>query len=284
MDKLELILFNVGHGLSVALIEHPENYVTVVDLGSENGSSPLYYLASKRKLRADILYITHPHGDHLSDVELATTLGYRPDFLHYQVYDWEDVAKREKPELRENIKKYQQLIMTVPNGDYNGSGKLTPWRWSPDDAKKTFGDTSYINNSSLFLIYTWNDFKIAIAGDHQTAAMERLCWSDKFKESAKGTDILIAPHHGHSEGYTSMWPTEIGKPYITLISAQSRDSSVDPGYSKESFARGVEIDGKPRYSLTTRDDGAIFVEMWYINGKPTWSFKTVKEIEKNWWS
>lgn len=284
MDKLELILFNVGQGLSVALIEHPENYITVVDMGSEKSFSPLYYLSAKRKLRADVLYVTHPHGDHISDVEIASTSGYLPDFLHYQDYDWEDVAKREKPELRENINKFQNLIQTVPSGEYNGSGGLTAWRWSPDDAKKEFGDTSYINNSSLFLIYTWKDFKIAIAGDHQTAAMERLCGYDKFKESAKGAYILIAPHHGHSEGYTSMWPTEIGKPYITLISAQTRDSSVATGYGKESFAKGCNINGKTRYSLTTRDDGTIFVEMWYNNEKPTWSFKTETEIPKNWWS
>lgn len=284
MDKLELILFNVGQGLSVALIEHPENYVTVVDMGSEEDFSPLFYLTAQRNLRADILYVTHPHGDHLSDVETALALACRPDFLHYQDYDWGDVAKREKPELRENIKKYQALIKTVPSGDYNGSGKLTPWRWSPDDAKTEFGETSYINNSSLFLIYTWKDFKIAIAGDHETAAMEGLCGYGEFKESAKGTDILIAPHHGHSEGYTSMWPTKIGKPHITLISVQSRDSSVDTGYSKESFAQGLKINGKTRYVLTTREDGTAFVNMWYSDGKPVWNFKTETAMPKNWWS
>lgn len=284
MDKLELILFNVGHGLSVALIEHPVNYVTVVDMGSEDNFSPLYFLLNERRLRADILYVTHPHGDHLSDIEIASDSACRPDFLHYQDYDWEDVAKREKPELRKNLTKYQHLIKTVPKGDYNGGGIMTPWRWSPEDAKTSFGEPTYINNSSLFLIYTWKDFKIAIAGDHMTVAMESLCAYDKFKESAKGTDILIAPHHGHSEGYTSMWPTEIGKPYITLISAQTRDSSVASGYSKESFARGCNVNGKIRYSLTTRDDGTIFVEMWYDNEKPTWSFKTETEMTKNWWS
>jgi competence protein ComEC len=284
MDKLELILFNVGHGLSVALIEHPENYVTVVDMGSEEDFSPLFYLTAQRNLRADILYVTHPHGDHLSDVEIASVSGSRPDFLHYQDYDWEDVVKREKPELRENIKKYQNLIKAVPSGDYKGSGNLIPWRWPPDVAKETFGETSYINNSSLFLIYTWKDFKIAIAGDHETSAIEGLCEDDKFKESAKGTDILIAPHHGHSEGYTSMWPSKIGKPYITLISAQSKDQSVASGYSKDSFAKGVKINDETRYSLTTRDDGTIFVDMWYSNEKPTWNFKMETEMLKNWWS
>lgn len=283
MDKLELILFNVGHGLSVALIERPEGYVTVVDMGSEEDFSPLHYLASVEQLRADIIYVTHPHGDHLSDIEIASTT-CRPDLLHCQDYDWQDVAKRERAELRHNINRYQQFIRDVPRGNYKGGAELVPWRWPPDNAKKAFGEASYINNSSLFLIYKWGDFKVAIAGDHHTEAMESLCRHDEFKESAKGTDILIAPHHGHSEGYTSLWPTEIGKPYITLISVQSKDSSVAPGYSKESFARGWKINGKTRYSLTTRDDGTIFVNMGYSNAKPTWSFKTETEMPKNWWS
>ncbi len=43
MDKLELVVFNVGHGLSVALIERPENYVTLVDLGAGSISVKMYY-------------------------------------------------------------------------------------------------------------------------------------------------------------------------------------------------------------------------------------------------
>lgn len=35
MNQLELRVFNVGHGLSVALVERPENYVTLIDLGAE---------------------------------------------------------------------------------------------------------------------------------------------------------------------------------------------------------------------------------------------------------
>ena len=67
MTELELILFNVDHGLSVALIEKPENYLTIIDLGSRSDFSPLSYLLNSRHLRADIMFITHPHADHISD-------------------------------------------------------------------------------------------------------------------------------------------------------------------------------------------------------------------------
>ena len=41
IHELELIVFNVSHGLSVALIERPENYVTLIDLGASDEVSPL---------------------------------------------------------------------------------------------------------------------------------------------------------------------------------------------------------------------------------------------------
>lgn len=276
MDKLELILFNVGHGLSVALIEHPENYVTVVDLGSDDNLSPLTHLSQQKRLRADLLFITHPHADHLSDVETASYSTHRPDYIYCQDYNWDDVAKREKADLRDKITNYKSLIGSITRGDYRGNAKLSHWCWTPENAAQIFGDNSYVNNSSLFLIYTWNGFKISIAGDHETAAMERLCQHTDFVADAKGTDILITPHHGHSEGYTGMWPTTIGKPYITLTSVQSRDSNLATGYSKDSFAKGLTINGKTKYSLTTRDNGTITVTMWHENGEPKWYFQTEK--------
>lgn len=278
MDSLELILFNVGHGLSVALIEYPEKYVTLVDLGCEEHFSPLINLSQTRQVRPDILYITHPHGDHLSDIDSALRPEYTPDFVNYQDYDWVDVVARERSSLVGKIEQFQQLVAAIPSGVYNGRASLRAWRWTPQLASELFGENNYVNNSSLFLIYKWQDFKIAIAGDQMSDAMDRLCNQENFVADAKNADILIAPHHGHSSpnGFPRLWPKTIGKPFVTLISVQSRDPNVDPGYRSQNFARGVtgvSSQEKPRYSLTTRDDGTISVTMWYDEaGKPSWSF------------
>jgi competence protein ComEC len=274
VNKLELILFNVGHGLSVALIEYPENYVTLIDLGSEEYFSPLIYLSDERKLRPDVLYITHPHGDHISDVDIAFDYRRRPDYICYQNYDWDDVKAREKESLRSKIDSFLNLVGEVPSGSYGGNGSLTAWSWSPVKAKETFEENTYINNSSYFIIYQWRDFKIAVGGDHHSDAMELLCENDKFKENAKNSDILIAPHHGHMEGYPALWTKNIGKPYISLISIQEEDPSIASPYQSENFAKGVVINGETRYTLTTRKDGIINVSMWYdAYNKSTWSFK-----------
>jgi hypothetical protein len=59
MDSLDLRVFDVGQGLSVALIENPAHYVTLVDLGSNTGFTPLKHL--KRRNRP-VLGRSHQDG------------------------------------------------------------------------------------------------------------------------------------------------------------------------------------------------------------------------------
>ncbi len=275
MDSLDLRVFNVGQGLSVALIENPERYVTLVDLGSNTGFTPLKHLSLSLKLKPDVVYITHPHADHINDVETALDPNFQPLGINYQTYDWTDVKGREKPELRHKIDKYTELIKKVPFCNYAGNANLEVYRYDSADAKKHFGDASYVNNSSYFLVYTWRDFKISIAGDLESNGMAGMVSADAVKKAAKGTYILIPPHHGHKNGFPTEWVANMGKPYFSIISVQSRDPNVDPRYSSPAFARGVEWASKPGpcYTLTTRSEGHILVHMDYCqSGNAQWSF------------
>lgn len=276
MTELELILFNVDHGLSVALIEKPENYVTIIDLGSRSDFSPLRFLNNSRHLRPDILFITHPHGDHISDVNTARYNQCRPDYINYQSYNWNDVKQRERSNNRQLIDNYQTFINSNSYGNYSGSAELKYWYFTPDKAKGIYGESKYINNSSYFIIYKWRNFKIAIPGDLESDAMEDFCNHKEFRDFASNSDILIAPHHGHNQGYYSGWVDKIGKPFITLISIQSRDQHVAQGYQSPNFAKGVGINGVKRYSLTTRQEGHISVNMHYSNNNPAWNFNFFK--------
>jgi beta-lactamase superfamily II metal-dependent hydrolase len=273
MNKLELIVFKVGHGLSVALIERPENYVTLFDLGADSGFTPLKYLALRMKLKPDLLCVTHPHADHIEDVETALMEKFRPLGVLYQDYDWEDVKKREKKELAYKIDKFRDLIETVPRRLYHGRGELQDWHYTPARARQIFGDATYVNNSSFFFIYKWRAFKIAIAGDLESDGMEALINGENFQADAKGTDILIPAHHGHKNGFPTDWVEVIGKPSVSIISAQERDPSVDSRYRSSGFAHGIKFGDDTRYALTTRSDGSIHAEMWYNDqGSPRWTF------------
>jgi hypothetical protein len=126
------------------------------------------------------------------------------------------------------------------------------------------------------LIYTWRHFKIAIAGDLESDAMAGMVGTKEVQEAASGTYILIPSHHGHKNGFPTEWVSNMGKPYVSIISVQERDPSVDSRYSSAEFANGVQIDGVTRYALTTRTDGNVCINMWYNeNDKPTWQFSSI---------
>jgi len=269
------MVFNVGHGLSVAFVERPANYVTLIDLGAESGFTPLKSLSLKFNLRPNVLYITHPHADHIDDVETALDEKFRPLAIYYQEYDWADVRKREKKELAYKIDSFRELTRSIPKRRYGGAARLVEWCFTPADARTAFGESSYVNNSSFFIVYTWREFKVAVGGDHESAAMAGLLNAAGFVKEASKTDILIPPHHGHKNGFPSDWIAKVGKPHVSIISVQERDASVDSRYSSPEFARGVRINGEVRNRLTTRSDGNILVEMWHSdNGSPTWGFST----------
>lgn len=277
MDSLDLRVFNVGQGLSVALIEKPEHYVTLVDLGSNTGFTPLKFMRLKLNLRPDIVYITHPHADHINDVETALDQNFRPLGINYQTYEWADVKGREQPQLRYKIDKFKELIQLVPHKNYAGNAKLEVFRYTPAEAKKYWGDASYVNNSSYFLVYTWQTFKISIAGDLESNGMKAMVGADNVQTEARGTYILIPSHHAHTNGFPTEWVSRMGKPHVSIISVQSRDPNVDCRYSSPNFAQGVRWDSEQGtcYTLTTRGKGHIVVQMSYgPSGNAQWSFNS----------
>ena len=80
----------------------------------------------------------------------------------------------------------------------------------------------------------------------------------------KGLNVLVAPHHGLESGFPQSLFDLLGdkKPDIILISEkpQSENSgSVDKRYQDGTCSKGIVLDNKTRYSLTTRNDGHIKV-------------------------
>ena len=208
IEKFELILHNVGQGLAVSFIEYPSKYVTHVDLGAKEDYSPLIYLDREYHVYPDIIYITHPHADHLSEVERLFYIlsAHENVLLHYQDYDWDDVKKREKADKRHLIDMFLTVKNKASRGNYQGSCELTSWRYSPENAKSNFGEDSYVNNSSINIVFKWGAFKIYVGGDLETDAIKKSVSENKFSSSVKGTDLYIAPHHGHANGFTYDWP------------------------------------------------------------------------------
>ena len=78
--------------------------------------------------------------------------------------------------------------------------------------------------------------------------------------AVRGTNLLIAPHHGHRSGFSTDLMRAIGRPDVVIASVMAGDEHVDSRYSDPQFVRGIpDGTGSTVRLLTTRTYGALTV-------------------------
>jgi beta-lactamase superfamily II metal-dependent hydrolase len=111
-----------------------------------------------------------------------------------------------------------------------------------------------------------------IPGDNEPPSWDELLKRTDFLTAIKGTDILLAPHHGRDSGFSSALFKHIN-PRLTIISdgpfcdtsATSRYAQQTQGWTVQKRSGGSET----RKCVTTRSDGVIEVQFGQnSNGKP----------------
>ena len=268
--NLKIVIWDVQHGHG-SYLSTPGGQDIVIDLGTGSYGdsnlefSPLLHLKNKWKVeRLDGVIISHPHRDHLDDIfnfgELNPRVLVRPKHLSE-----EDVRKGNREADKEIIDKYLEM-----GGDYsadvqasespfnadNNGGVTFNW-WMPQSCAKT-----NLNNHSIVTVISYADSKIIIPGDNEPPSWNELLELPSFVSAIKGTDILLAPHHGRQSGFSGALFEKIS-PYLTIISDGPCDTTASDQYSKQS--RGWNVNkrsgGKEeRKCVTTRKDGVITVD------------------------
>lgn len=97
--------------------------------------------------------------------------------------------------------------------------------------------------------------------------------------------ILVAPHHGLESGYPDCLFELLGdkKPEVILISEkpQSENSGhIDKRYQDGTCSIGTTLNGKKRYSITTRSDGHIKITIPSLLGQGLISNQDINELFK----
>lgn len=268
---LTIKIWDVQHG-SAAYVKTPNNKHIVIDLGSgtseDNKFSPLLHLKNNYNITTvDKVIITHPHTDHIDDIEnfdkLSPEVLHRPKHLKEEEIrssnQAKDSAKTDK--YLEINKRYSlpvtsDIDVTLPAN----SGGVTFHHFTP-----TKCDTSNINNHSIVTIIEYLGLKVLIPGDNQTESWKELLERTDFVAAIKGTDIFIASHHGRDNGYCKEL-FEHFTPKLVIISdgpetttnASSKYSDLATGWlvHKRSGAKSED-----RYCLTTRKDGCVEIKI-----------------------
>lgn len=280
----KLIIFDADHGFC-AFAKTPTNETLLIDCGSAADFSPVSYVkdnempteALQRTYPLTKFILSHPHDDHITDIETLTG-ELPPQILLRHRYDWNEVKANPRGKRYEALDHYAKW-----QSGYNS--KASPVEWgmriitspslTPEEAKK-IDEQKFVNNSSIPVILEYNGFKIVLPGDLETAGWQALLAKDEFRAAIANTSVLVASHHGHSSGYCPEIFHATGKPRFAYASLRTGNESVCDAYRSESNVKRVNYNGEARRFFTSRRDGSLIIEVDQ-NGKATFNFHRFRE-------
>lgn len=271
-EYADLVVWDVQHG-SAAYVRTPGGMHIAIDLGvgsyGENDAvfSPLLYLKNELSVQSlDGVILTHPHTDHLDDIRNLARLA--PRALRRSRHLTEAEVRNGNPKGdQEVVERYlaisSQYTTTMLDQDSpftaanNGGVDFAPFF-------PTRCSRSNLNNHSLVHLVSYQGVKVLVPGDNEAPSWDELLRDREFVEAIRGTDVLLAPHHGRDSGFCKELFAYI-KPRLTIISdgrfcdtsATDRYCAVTRGCKVHSRSRGIE----DRKCVTTRRDGYIHVRV-----------------------
>ena len=231
---MKIVIFNVSSALS-AYVEFGKRKV-VIDLGKCSDCSPvndfLLPLFRKRErdnnplepkpkqecYTIDQLIISHPHKDHLSDIQdfdkyfnplLLTTPNAKDTDSELNI-NWSHITT---PDDEDVLYLKKMMINRNPPLTVTDSSKMTLAYLYPKavEDNTTLDTESYTNNVSL-AVYINDRYSILFPGDLQKEGMKALLngtTKNKLGKTLKnqlqtfGVDFLVAPHHGLRSSFST---------------------------------------------------------------------------------
>jgi beta-lactamase superfamily II metal-dependent hydrolase len=271
-----VIIFDVDHGFC-AFVKSRTGRTLTIDCGRKENFSPVVYVIENELGGQPLtqLLVSHPHDDHIGDIESITSK-LPPLILRRQRYNWEDVKEGEGD--YENLDHYAewQVQYSVPASPVDwGDVDIKTFSLTPTKAY-ALNQNNWVNNSGIVVVVTITGStfteKFVFGADVETDGWIELLKNSDFKAAVKNAWFYVVSHHGHTSGFSTELYDAMGKPFLNLISVTSGDEHADNRYSSDEYAIGTQIGGEKRYSLTTRTDGSIFID---VNEKGQFSASTL---------
>ena len=295
---ISFYLFDVNHG-QCAAIETSSNQWCIFDLGNKSDFSPCRYIGRKailsdprakfglppqfRFLKATI---SHFHGDHLFDLDnLIKCDPYylkTPDYDNQYLIDSKQTCSTQLSiDLVDRISAFRQdyYANSLPHLSYSGISILELSLSALDARQVSTSTNSKVNNASVITRIGIYGKSILLCGDMEKEAWEAILnqndnYGQMWRDFVSNIDILVAPHHGHSSGYSPALMS-LSQPKIVLASAVQKDSHVDSMYSNSKIVSGLNFPNEQsiRYMISTREKGHIRIDFGqYDNGFGIWTF------------
>jgi beta-lactamase superfamily II metal-dependent hydrolase len=295
---MKQVIFNVGGGLS-SYIEIGLRRVAV-DIARSAEFSPvkdffkpyfekLKINKSNNRYHIDQLIISHPHDDHLSDIEefdkiiypgLLTVPNDNPGMPECDKINW-SLIKNRKTEYVKYLREKMLLGRKPPLKSSNPTF-LFIYYIPPTDCEKhkDLSKTNYGNNISLAVYLDINGHKILMPGDLMKDGMDFLIRTDSgFRNKLKdGVDYLIAPHHGLRSSFsTALFDRMKGNKThrLNIVSEkpteEGSDRIIDSRYSSNEFCVGANNLSSSKEMVYQRKTSQGHIVIDYSKNSPTLS-------------
>lgn len=288
-SELKIWFLDVGHG-DCSYIQFPNGARMMIDCGGGDNNWPSKLLSHSNitreaapiplegignKYALDNLLISHPHGDHLSDIEsIHKKIGFYSLTGGYN--NFIDKIEDEKIDFRKREKKTGDYFKSVVK-NYTGQYVKEKDRIITDNAcavKKerflSFNSEIDLNDISWLVSLEFGNEKILFTGDLTAKGVTDILASDKadkFKEFVRGTTILKVSHHGRENGCSEELFDAFGAiPKLCIVSDEILNEKNEGSSNIKWYddrTEGSLVDGKKseRKVLTTRNDKDIFVSV-----------------------
>jgi len=248
------------------LVRTPNGQQIAIDLGADEGFSPLLHLKYGMGInQLDKVIITHPHLDHIEDILhfdlLCPRVLMRPRQL--TAADISNGHGTVGSNAAQIYQKYLEIdarycgpVHTVNDPALpTNNGGVSILSFLPNQSPKT-----NLNNHSIVTVIEYEGVKILSPGDNEPPSWEELLKYGAFQKAIENTHVLVAPHHGRVSGFHRPLFDHIS-PVLTVISdgryvdtsATGRYSARTRGWNVQKRSGGTE----DRKCVTTRNDGAI---------------------------
>lgn len=279
MTDVQVYIWDVERGDAILIKGPDEN--AVIDMGKHSsGFSPADQIERHGVSDIGYLSVSHPDADHINDIvnffdkfdptifgrpKSATPyIEHRKDNIHPNDNEYQEIAGK----YLEVTNRYSTSPTTSVGSSARNSGltftshTLTPREAGIKPANRLGSDEDpNLNDLSRLTIMEYGNIKLVTAGDLESDAIEEILEKDGVKGDLKGTNILIAPHHGRSSSYCSELFNHMSPDIVAISDAAAGSTNASSRYSNQASGATVERRNggtTTRSAITTRNDGVLY--------------------------
>lgn len=294
---LDIRIWDVEHGSAVYMNAGSKN--VVIDCGKNTGDnewSPLRWINDSRfgVDKIDYLIISHPHHDHIEDLDVMDELGLEPKILmrpksatELVEENLEEARDLGREDYVEDAEYYLETLDTY-DGDVDTSPSNPEWVGveqnlgvhradggipdrgvtfhNYDTGDPTLGNDNYekLNNLSRVTVVNSYGFQYVTMGDLMPKGIEEIKDDQSAMAAIEDSEVLVAPHHGRESCFDKELVEHINPDLVVFSDMSGTEHSATQKYREIANGMVVEHEDtgnkRTRSVVTTRSDGRIRIQ------------------------